>query len=426
MQIKAVIQRSIDYIEENIRADITVDELCAMAGYSRVHYCRLFSLYTGLTPAEYIIRRKLLYAAYDLSNKMSKTDAAFSCGFDTYAGFYKAFRREFDCSPSEFTKSYKLLRPYRINILQEEEIMISKTQIRKILKNWNLENENISRIYNENTGRQKDNAVYVGKDYVLKFTANTGNIKNHIKISDALSKAGLPAANTVETTEHLQFIQNGELYFMLTKRLKGSPLRCADLFENTAPAYKIGVAVANLHNALKSFDTKPYHNTNLLNHTIGILPEVKNKINLSKSFCDEYEQKFSALYDDLPRQMIHRDINPSNILFDNGEVSGFVDFDLTEVNIRIFDVCYCATAILSETYNNKNLDKKVWYDIFTCLVDGYDSIVHLTEKEKDALPYVIYSIELICIAYFSRFDKYEELAKINTDMLCFLSENVFN
>jgi len=36
-------------------------------------------------------------------------------------------------------------------------------------------------------------------------------------------------------------------------------------------------------------------------------------------------------------------------LFDGGEVSGFIDFDLSEINVRLWDVCYCATGILSES-----------------------------------------------------------------------------
>lgn len=115
-------------------------------------------------------------------------------------------------------------------------------------------------------------------------------------------------------------------------------------------------------------------------------------------------------------QIIHRDINPSNMIFDEGEFKGFIDFDLTEVNIRIFDLCYCATAILSECFNNSDIDKSKWLEILDNLVKGYESITPLSEYEKQALPYVIYSIQIICIAYFSQFDKFDNLTKINMDM----------
>lgn len=140
MGADVLIQQSLDYIENNLKAEITVDELCNRAGYSRVHYCRLFQLLVGVSANEYINRRKLLHAIYDMSNGLNKIDAALSYGFETYAGFYKAFKREFNCSPSVFIKSYKGNKPYRINILQEAHIMISKTQIQKLLVKWNLQN----------------------------------------------------------------------------------------------------------------------------------------------------------------------------------------------------------------------------------------------------------------------------------------------
>jgi len=50
---------------------------------------------------------------------------------------------------------------------------------------------------------------------------------------------------------------------------------------------------------------------------------------------DDYIENFGALYGKLPKQLIHRDPNPSNILFEGDEVSGFIDFDLSEINIRL-------------------------------------------------------------------------------------------
>ena len=69
---------------------------------------------------------------------------------------------------------------------------------------------------------------------------------------------------------------------------------------------------------------------------------------IDDSFFNGFIDGFGMLYDKLPKQLIHRDPNPSNILFDNGIVTGFIDFDLSEINIRLWDVCYCATGILSD------------------------------------------------------------------------------
>lgn len=419
MDNRKTIQSILDYIENTLKTEINIDELCDMAGYSYVHFCRLFSHYVGLSPVEYITRRKLIYAVYDMSNGMTKVDIALSYGFETYAGFYKAFKHEFNCSPSEFIKSYKSEKPYRINILQEEQIMISKNKIQKLLIYWNLQNKNVSNIYNENTDRQSENAYYVGDDYVIKFSANYGSIKNSISITNSLAQSGLPVAEIVKTAEGSDCLKNGELYFVVTKRIKGSQLKCEDIFKNTDIAYQIGSNIAKLHNSLKTFDESNYKQDDILGNVKFALPRVQNSVNLN----DDFLKNFSIVYDKLPMQIIHRDINPSNMIFNDGEFKGFIDFDLAEVNVRIFDICYCATAILSECFNNSDIDKSKWLEIFDNLVNGYERIMPLSEYEKQALPYVIYSIQIICIAYFSQFDKFDNLTKINIDMLKWIINN---
>ncbi len=412
MDNRRMIQNALDYIENNLKAEIDMNELYDMAGYSYVHFCRLFSFYVGLSPSEYITRRRLIYAVYDMSKGITKVDIALSYGFETYAGFYKAFKREFNCSPSEFIKSYKGVKPYKINILQEEQIMISKNKIQKLLRYWNLQDESVSNIYNENTGRQSENTYYIGEEYVINFSANYGNIKNSISITDSLAKSNLPATEIIKTVYGSYYLQNGELYFVVTKRINGSQLKCENIFKNTNIAYKIGENIARLHNALKVFDESNYKKADILNDIKSKFPQVKELIDI-----DDFTNDFADLYNKLPKQLIHRDINPSNMLFDNGEFAGFVDFDLSEVNVKIFDICYCATAILSECFNNSDIDKNKWLEILNNLVKGYESITPLSEYEKQALPYVIYSIQIICIAYFSQYDKFDSLTQINIDML---------
>lgn len=421
MNIREMIQQSLDYIENNLKAEITVDELCDMAGYSRVHYCRLFQHYTGLTLSEYITRRKLLNAVYEISKGSAKIDAALNYGFETYAGFYKAFKREFSCSPSEFIKAYKSEKPYKINILQEEHIMISKTKIQKLLENWNLQDESISNVYNENTGRQSDNAYYVGDDRGIKFTANLGSIKNNIRISKALAEVGLPAPEIVKTVNGDDYLQDGEIYFIMLKRIKGNHLKCEDIFADTSLAYTIGENIAKLHKALKEFDDEDYNEVNIYDNAVKALPHIKDIFNLIPDFIYDYKYGFGKIFEALPRQIIHRDINPSNMIFDCGEFKGFIDFDLSEVNIRIFDICYCATAILSECFND-NVNKAKWLEILNNLINGYNSIEPLSEYEQQAIPYTIYSIQIICIAYFTQYDKYEALAKTNIAMLKWIAD----
>lgn len=41
------------------------------------------------------------------------------------------------------------------------------------------------------------------------------------------------------------------------------------------------------------------------------------------------------LYSKLPIQLIRREVHLGNLLFDNNKFSGYIDFDLSQKNIRI-------------------------------------------------------------------------------------------
>jgi len=84
-------------------------------------------------------------------------------------------------------------------------------------------------------------------------------------------------------------------------------------------------------------------------------------------------------------------------LFDGSYVSGFIDFEISQINIRLWDLCYCATGILSE--GSAEAYEK-WLDILGGILHGYHLEERLTPEEKRAVFDVICSIQMICIAYF--------------------------
>ena len=129
-----LIQDAIDFMEENLKAEIEISELSKRAGYSEYHFCQLFQMATGLSVKRYLVCRRLKHGMYEISKGVKKQEVAFSYGFDTYAGFYRAFYREYGMSPTEYQKTYHPSVPYRVNLLQEEKVMISKKILEKLQK----------------------------------------------------------------------------------------------------------------------------------------------------------------------------------------------------------------------------------------------------------------------------------------------------
>ncbi len=415
MDNREIIQRSIDYIEKNLKTEITAHELSENAGFSLFHYYRLFQSAVGMPVMQYIIRRKLINAVYDTSQGQKMIDTALIYGFDTHAGFYKAFKREFGYAPSNFLKKYKAKKPYRINLFKEENIMITHKKINEVLKCWGLQNEIVKDIYYEDTGNHNDSAYYVGNDYVIKFTTNVGNIKKQIELSKAIEDVGLCSATAIKTADDKEYIQDGELYFFLTKRLNGSQIKSGDIYEGdyVMKARFVGEIIGQLHLALQKADID-VNDVNIYENVKNwAMPKVRVIMNLPEDICKEYIDVFGNLYPKLPKQIIHRDPNPGNIIV-NDERWGFIDFKLSERNVRIYDPCYAATAVLSESFVDGD-DKKLtkWLEICRNIIGGYDNVVKLSDEERKAIPYVILSNQLICTAWFSEQEKYEDLYQVN-------------
>lgn len=420
MDNRTIIQSSIDYIEENLKAEITAKELADIAGFSLFHYYRLFISAVGIPVMQYIVYRKLLHAIYDINCGAKMTEIVLAYGFDTYAGFYKAFKREFGCTPSTFLEKNNPKKPYKINLIQEEHIMITHKKIAEILKYWNLENENITDIYYEGNGNgnRNDNAYYIGKNYVIKFTNNLSKLQKHSELSKSIENVGLFAATLVKTPDNKEYIRDGELYFYLTKRLDGKQMTSIDIYGGDfhAKTRFVGEIIGQLHLALKEVDAIVYE-ANLYDSVKNwAMPKAQKILQLPDSFCNDYYNTFGRLYDLLPKQIIHRDPNPGNIIC-NQEKWGFIDFELSERNIRIFDPCYAATAILSESFTKRDFIKlEKWIEIYKNIIYGYDNVVSLSNEERNAIPYVLLSNQLVCVAWFSEQDKYKDIFEANVKM----------
>jgi len=413
-----IIQKSIDYIEDNLKTDITAKELSEIAGFSLFHYYRLFQSAVGMPVMQYITRRRLLNALYDMHCGEKMLVAALDYGFETQAGFYKAFVREFGYTPTEFLNMSKKKKPYRINLFKEEHIMVSHKTIKDVLKNWSLENEKLADVVYAETGNVSESACYVGENYVIKFSSNLGSVEKHISLSQAIESVGLLTATPIKTMDGRYVVTSGELYFYVTKRLVGEQLKASTLYlEDYAPKARfVGEMIGQLSIALTKVDAVTNQADIFKSAKEWAIPTLVEKMNLSKDFIEMYEQVFGDIYESLPQQVIHRDPNPGNLIL-SGEKWGILDFDLSEKNVRIFDPCYAATAILSESFEADNTDKlNQWIMIYKNILYGYDEVVKLSDNEWKAIPYVVITNQFIVTAWFSGQEKYRELYETNKKM----------
>lgn len=94
----------LDYIEENLCEDLSLDALADRAAISPFHFHRLFHAWCGETLSSFVRRRRVERAAgrlrYCTAEKI--TSIALSCGFSSPETFARAFREHFGMSPSQW------------------------------------------------------------------------------------------------------------------------------------------------------------------------------------------------------------------------------------------------------------------------------------------------------------------------------------
>jgi AraC family transcriptional regulator len=99
------LQKAIDYIEDNLKEVISLDDLAANTNMSKFHLSRVFKALTNYSPVEYIRRRKLSDSLYQLLNTNLKIiDIATEYGFQYEQTYIRSFSNYFNISPDRFRR----------------------------------------------------------------------------------------------------------------------------------------------------------------------------------------------------------------------------------------------------------------------------------------------------------------------------------
>lgn len=107
------LNQSMEYIESNLDQTIDIPTISRIAGCSPYHYQRLFSLIAEITLGEYIRKRRLTMAAYELQHsKASVIETALKYGWDSPTTFTRAFSKFHGVTPRQAKKAGVSLKAY--------------------------------------------------------------------------------------------------------------------------------------------------------------------------------------------------------------------------------------------------------------------------------------------------------------------------
>jgi transcriptional regulator GlxA family with amidase domain len=83
-----------DYVEAHLSEPLSLAELSRAAGFTAMHFARLFRASTGLSPHNYVLRRRIEVAqAALLHTDHGMLDVALMVGFRTQAHFSTVFKK---------------------------------------------------------------------------------------------------------------------------------------------------------------------------------------------------------------------------------------------------------------------------------------------------------------------------------------------
>ena len=104
---------AINYIEENLDGEIEYGKIAEIALCSQYHFQRMFAFLIGIPLSEYIRRRRLTLAAFDLQNDGVKViDTAMKYGYSSPDSFSRAFMAMHGIMPSKVRENSSLLKAY--------------------------------------------------------------------------------------------------------------------------------------------------------------------------------------------------------------------------------------------------------------------------------------------------------------------------
>lgn len=263
------------------------------------------------------------------------------------------------------------------------------------------------------------------RHYLLKRKADQAKAEHEHNLVIFLKSAGLPVSAPIpDKTGHLVTECSGHFY-SLYEWLQGSVVK--DHYSRPGLGQMYGSAIAELHRALARYKA---------HQTIGSMQFRSDLDGWITARIEEHKGEFQHAHlmktlesmkdgiyalDALPQQHIHRDIHPSNMMFEGNDLTGLLDFEISMKGPRIFDVCYCSTSILVGGFGDET-KRRLWPQVFSDVLKGYNTKLPLSQDEIHGLESVLHMIELIFLA-FSCSVKSFDAARCNERVLYWLVEN---
>lgn len=95
----------LNYINDNLSKDLTIDNLAAKFYVSKYYLMHRFKKQTGYTVHNYILQKRLIMANSLIKKGHQINEVYLECGFGDYSNFIRAFKKMFGLPPKKYYKA---------------------------------------------------------------------------------------------------------------------------------------------------------------------------------------------------------------------------------------------------------------------------------------------------------------------------------
>lgn len=95
-----------DYINQHLEGDLSLDQLASCFFVSKYHISHVFKDSMGISIHQYILKKRLHACKNAILSGMAFTKLYEQYGFHDYTVFYRAFKKEFGVSPTEYKERH--------------------------------------------------------------------------------------------------------------------------------------------------------------------------------------------------------------------------------------------------------------------------------------------------------------------------------
>jgi AraC-like DNA-binding protein len=104
-----IIKKTIQFINDNVRNEIEINDLVKLTRWDKHHFLRMFTKHVGTTPYQYVLIQKMNIAmSLLIETENNIADIAYELGFNNHSNFSIRFKKITGQTPEDYRKKNKI------------------------------------------------------------------------------------------------------------------------------------------------------------------------------------------------------------------------------------------------------------------------------------------------------------------------------